>query len=59
MFNVDEVYRHIANAKLEISFASRVLKGEACGDVNYALTMLEEATRRLEWATNCLLKTES
>ena len=58
MLNVAEINRHIIAAKLEISLASRVLRGESHGDVSYALTMLEEATRRLDWATNELLKAE-
>ncbi len=59
MSNVAKINEHIIAAKLEIRFASNVLRGESYGDVSYALSMLEEATRRLDWATNELLKAES
>lgn len=56
MSNIAEVNRHISAAKLEIELALRVLRGESFGDTSVASSMLEEAMRRMDWATNELLK---
>ena len=60
MLNVEKIKSDINAAKLEIELASKKLRGETyMRDTDYALSMLEEAIKRLDWATNELLKAES
>lgn len=60
MLNVEKIKSDINASKLEIELASKKLRGETyMRDTDYALSMLDEAIKRLDWATNELLKAES
>lgn len=47
MLNIEEFKRRVENAEYEICYASKILKGEVFGDIDYALTRLMEAEKQI------------
>lgn len=58
MSNVDKIARCSKSAKVEIELASKHLEGGAY-NIQYVLTMLEEAKRQLDAITDIYCKVES